>query len=114
MAPTLITYEEAKATIGTLLSLDPRPNSVNIRALLMDLEQKLETIPSHQSPEHGYAGMVMDPALYALRAPTTPWTGRSGLIQDHMHRRLTPQQNKVTCAHYIMMPTKPFTTLNRM
>lgn len=73
MAPVLITYEEAKETIGTLPSLAPRPNTVNIRALSSDLEQKLETIPSHQSPEHGYAGMVMDPALYALRAPTTPW-----------------------------------------
>jgi hypothetical protein len=73
MAPVTITYEEAKEIIGILPSLGPRPNAVNIRALSADLEQKLETIPSHQSPEHGYAGMVMDPALYALRAPTTPW-----------------------------------------
>jgi hypothetical protein len=38
----------------------------------MDLEQKLETIPSHQSPEFGYAGMVMPPEIYELRT-NTPW-----------------------------------------
>ena len=72
MAPTLVTYDEAKETIGTLPSVAPRPNAVNLRALSTDLEQKLETIPSHQSPEFGYVGMVMPPEIYTLRT-TTPW-----------------------------------------
>jgi len=70
MAPTLVTYDEAKNTIGTLPMVTPRPNAVNLRALSIDLEQKLETIPSHQSPEFGYVGMVMPPEIYALRTPT--------------------------------------------
>lgn len=73
MAPTTITYEEAKENVGTLPSLAPRPNAVNLRALSLHLEQKLETIPSQQSPEYGYTGMVMPPEIYALRTPT-PWT----------------------------------------
>ena len=72
MAPTLVTYEAAKDIIGTLPSVDPRPNAVNLRALSTDLEQKLETIPSQQSPECGYVGMVMPDEIYALRTDT-PW-----------------------------------------
>ena len=69
---TLVTYDQAKDTIGVLPSLAPRPNAINLRALTEDLEQKLETIPSHQSPEFGYVGMVMPLEIYALRTPT-PW-----------------------------------------
>jgi hypothetical protein len=69
MAPTTITYDSAKETIGTLPSLAPRPNAVNIRALTLHLEQKLETIPSTQSPENGYVGLVMPDEVYALRSP---------------------------------------------
>ena len=72
MAPAVVTYDEAKKTIGTLPSLAPRPNAVNLRALSTELEQKLETIPSQQSPEFGYTGMVMPPEIYALRT-TTAW-----------------------------------------
>jgi hypothetical protein len=64
MAPTLVMYDEAKETIGALPSVAPRPNAVNLRALSTDLEQKLETIPSHQSPKFGYVGMVMPPEIY--------------------------------------------------
>jgi len=69
MAPTTITYDSAKVTVGTLPSLAPRPNAVNIRALTLHLEQKLETIPSTQSPENGYVGLVMPDEIYALRSP---------------------------------------------
>jgi hypothetical protein len=69
----VITYDEAKETIGTLPSLAPRPNAVNLRALTQCLEQRLETIPAQQSPENGYVGMVMPDEIYALRS-NTPWT----------------------------------------
>ena len=39
----------------------------------MDLLGKLSGMPSHQSPNHGYSGMVEEPTLYALTSPTTPW-----------------------------------------
>lgn len=73
MAPTTITYEEAKEKIGTLPDLAPRPNANNLRALTLHLEQRLETIPSFQAPDHGYVGLVMPPEIYALRTATA-WT----------------------------------------
>ena len=73
MAPSIITYEEAKEIIGILPSLAPRPNASNLRALSQQLEQKLQTIPCQQAEEHGFIGMVMPPAIYALRS-NTPWT----------------------------------------
>ena len=72
MAHTLITYEEAQKAVGTLPSLAPRPNAVNIRALSTLLEQHLEKIPCTQAPEHGFVGMVMPEQIYALRC-ATPW-----------------------------------------
>ena len=72
MAPSIITYEEAKEIIGILPSLAPRPNASNLRALSQQLEQKLQTIPCQQAEEHGFIGMVMPPAIYALRS-NTPW-----------------------------------------
>jgi len=73
MAPTTITYDSVKEMIGILPSLAPRPNAINIRALTLHLEQKLETIPSTQSPENGYVGLVMPNVVYALRSANTPW-----------------------------------------
>eukprot|EP00804_Cyclotella_cryptica_P023697 CCRYP_019320-RA/>CCRYP_019320-RA protein AED:0.37 eAED:0.35 QI:0/0/0/1/1/1/6/0/1607 len=72
MAPISVTYEEAKETIGILPSLAPRPNASNLCALSRHLEQRLQTIPCHQAPEHGFLSMVMPPAIYAL-CSDTPW-----------------------------------------
>ena len=72
MAPTIISYEEAKDTIGVLPSLAPLLNVIILFALSTVLEQKLETIPSEQSPDYGYIGMVMPVGIYALRSPV-PW-----------------------------------------
>ena len=73
MAPSVITYEEAKEIIGTLPSVAPRPNASNLRVLAEYLEQKVQTIPApQQSPEYGYLGMVQPAAIYALRT-NTPW-----------------------------------------
>eukprot|EP00804_Cyclotella_cryptica_P017051 CCRYP_003288-RA/>CCRYP_003288-RA protein AED:0.71 eAED:0.43 QI:0/0/0/1/1/1/2/0/302 len=72
MAHALITYEEAHKDIGTLPSLALRPNAVNIRALSVLLEQRLEKIPCTQAPEHGFVGMVMPEQIYALCC-AIPW-----------------------------------------
>jgi hypothetical protein len=65
--------EEAKGIISTLPLLAPQPNAANLQALTKDLDDKLETIPAHQSPDHGFSGMVMAPEIYALHTPT-PWS----------------------------------------
>ena len=72
MAPSVITFEEAREIIGALPSLAPRPNASNIRALSEHLEQRLQTIPSQQSPEFGYLGLVQPALIYALRT-NEPW-----------------------------------------
>ena len=72
MSTPLVTYEDTKATIGTLPSLEPRPKSTNLRALTIDLTDKLTTIRSQQSADFGYAGLVDKADVYALKC-TTPW-----------------------------------------
>ena len=66
MATTLVTYEEARAQVGTLPTCHPRPNSTNIRQLVKVLSERVAGIPSTQSPENGYYGMVVTREEYAL------------------------------------------------
>eukprot|EP00804_Cyclotella_cryptica_P019081 CCRYP_014487-RA/>CCRYP_014487-RA protein AED:0.29 eAED:0.21 QI:0/0/0/1/0.5/0.33/3/0/1151 len=94
MAPISVTYEEAKETIGILRSLAPRPNASNLRALSQHLEQKLQTIPCHQAPEHGFLGMVMPPAIYALRSDA-PWEEWPDLGPHPATADTTAEQNNL-------------------
>ena len=55
----IISYDEALRQIGVLPSLHPRPNATNIRNLEVALFERLEGMPSDQSPEFGYKGMVL-------------------------------------------------------
>ena len=72
-APPLITLEVAQARLSCPPSLSPRPNSINIRTLILWLDQILTAIASYQSREHGYSGLILQPEVYALRA-TSEWT----------------------------------------
>ena len=62
-----VTFEDALAVIGTLPSLAPRPNATNIRALEIDLVDKLTMIPYKQSFDFGYSGKVESDVVYALK-----------------------------------------------
>ena len=72
MVQTLITYEEALTIIGTLPSMEPRPNARNIRTVNRHFDERLSTIPSFQSATLGYAGMDKKTELYLLDS-TVPW-----------------------------------------
>ena len=50
-------------------SLHPRPNGTNLNKLEGDLVEKLRSVPSYQSTDEGYDGMVDDPTMYALQCP---------------------------------------------
>ena len=50
-----VTFEDALAVIGKLPSLAPRPTATNIRALEIDLVEKLMMIPYKQSVDFGYS-----------------------------------------------------------
>ena len=73
MSTPPITFEDVVSIVGTLPPLHPRPSGTNLRACALDQISKLSGMPSHQSPDHGYSGMVEEPAIYALTSPTTPW-----------------------------------------
>ena len=73
MSTPMVIYVEAVAAIGTLPSLAPRPCSTNIRALTVDLIDKLTIIPSEQSADLGYSGLAKQDAVYALQT-NAPWT----------------------------------------
>jgi hypothetical protein len=61
-----ISTEEVTAALGNLPSLDPRPNAVNIRALRVHIERALQLLPCPQSVHHGWKGLAMSRAMYAL------------------------------------------------
>lgn len=63
---TTISMEEVTAALGNLPSLDPRPNAVNIRALRVHIERALQLLPCPQSVHHGWKGLAMSRAMYAL------------------------------------------------
>ena len=63
-----VTSEDALAVIGMLPSLVPTPTAKNIRALVIDLVDKLTMIPSEQSVDFGYSGKVEADVVYALKS----------------------------------------------
>ena len=67
-----VTFEDALAVIGTLPSLALRPTATNIRALEIDLVDKLTMIPSEKSIDFGYPGKVEADVIYALKS-NIPW-----------------------------------------
>ena len=62
----LVTFEDAKARIGVLPTLEPRPNATNLRTLKKHLVEALQGLPSYASVRYGYMGMVVSPEEYAL------------------------------------------------
>ena len=72
MSAPKITTEKATAMVGVLPSLYPRPNGTNLNKLERDFVGKMSTVPSYQSMDEGYGGMVNDTAIYARRC-ATPW-----------------------------------------
>lgn len=69
---TKIEYDDAVATIGTLPTIEPRPNIYNLLKLEEIINTRLALIPSTQSNILGWAGMFMRPEIYALSEPN-PW-----------------------------------------
>ena len=67
-----VTFKDALNVIGTLPSLALRPTATNIRALEIDLVDKLTMIPSEQYVYFGYSGKVEADIVYALKL-NIPW-----------------------------------------
>ena len=67
MSHPMVTFADAVGAIRTLPSLAPRPCSTNIRALGIELIDKLTIIPSEQTADLGYSGLAEQDAVYALQ-----------------------------------------------
>ena len=62
-----VTFEDALAVIGTLPLLAPRPTAKNIRAIEINLVNKLTMILYKQSVNLGYSGKVEADVVYDLK-----------------------------------------------
>jgi hypothetical protein len=71
----LITYKEAAVFLKNPPSLTPRPDFARICALRKHIATALKLLVCPQSAIHGWAGLVMDPVMYALLEPTAPFVG---------------------------------------
>jgi len=73
MSALLVTYDDTLQLLGYVPNLGDRPTSTNIRNLREDLCDKLEAIPSHQSNDYGFCGMIESTEKYNLICPDKPW-----------------------------------------
>ena len=62
----VIEYDEAAGFLKNPPSVEPRPNFTNLRALQKHIVQALAQLSCPQSAIHGWSGLAMDPATYAL------------------------------------------------
>ena len=67
MSHPKVTFADAVLAIGVLPSLSPRPCATNIRALTIDIIDKLTIGPSEQTVDLEFSGLVEQDAVYALQ-----------------------------------------------
>jgi hypothetical protein len=69
----LITYKEAAGFLKNPPTLASRLDFAEIQALHKHIVMALKQLVCPQSTIHGWSGLVMDPVMYALIKPTTPF-----------------------------------------
>jgi hypothetical protein len=69
----LITYEEVVGFLKNPPTLAPHLDFAKIRALCKHIVVALKRLVCPQSVIDGWSGLVMDPLMYALIEPTTPF-----------------------------------------
>jgi hypothetical protein len=72
MVPPPVDFVEVSARLQGLPSMAPRPTATNINAFEDQLVDILATIPSAQSKEHGFRGLIESAKIYALTS-NVPW-----------------------------------------
>ena len=70
MSAPEVTYKDSLTVLGALPHLSPHPTATNIRALVIELVDKLTIIPSQQSPDLRYSEIIETDAVYALKKIT--------------------------------------------
>ena len=72
MSHPKVKFLDAVLAIGVLPSLAPRPCATNIRALTVNLINKLTIVPSERTADLGFSGLAEQDAVYALQT-NVPW-----------------------------------------
>ena len=72
MVPPPVDFMEISARLQSLPTLAPRPTATNINAFEEQLVDILSTIPSAQSEDHGFRGLVESVEMYAITS-AIPW-----------------------------------------
>lgn len=109
MSLATLTAETVDAKFANIPTMAPRPSHDNINAWEEGVVNILSTIPSQQSADHGYQGMVQHAIIYALVC-SEPWqewedpgpTRRGTEYNPHpqFNTTLTPEQIKTEEAVY--------------
>jgi hypothetical protein len=68
-----ITYKEAMGFLKNPPTLVPCPDFAKIRALRKHIVLALKQLVCLQNAIHGWSGLIMDPLMYALIEPITPF-----------------------------------------
>ncbi len=62
----MILYDDIKGMLDSPPTLAPRPNFFRLRAFRRYIVDVMKQIPHPMYPQHGWAGMVLQPAIFAL------------------------------------------------
>ena len=61
-----ILYDDIKGMLDIPPTLAPRPNFFRLRSFRQYIVDVIKQIPHPGNPQHGWAGMVLQPAIFAL------------------------------------------------
>ena len=70
IATNFVTFEDTVTRIGTLLTIEPRPNAQNIKHTMKAFIDDIHNIPSCRSNRCGYIGMTVSYDEYMLTKVT--------------------------------------------
>ena len=69
MSQPPVSFEDTRDAIGVLSFLEPCPKGTNIQLLVFDFTNKLTIIPSQQTADMGYSGLLRQDKLCIMARP---------------------------------------------
>eukprot|EP00956_Cyclotella_meneghiniana_P009857 scaffold13641_cov42-Cyclotella_meneghiniana.AAC.1 len=110
MAPIIVTYEEAKETIGIQFSLALQPNRATSELSLSTLSKNFKQSPVNRRKNMAFSAWLC-PRQFMPYDPTRH--GPIGPILAHIRRRQQQQPpNRIMCVYYTT-PSRPSSTHNK-
>ncbi len=93
----IIAYDDIMEMLKSPPTLAPRPNFFRLRVFRCHIVDVMKQIPHPDYPQHGWAGMVLQPAIFAL-INATPFVPpmNPGLIATYPQFALQPAVRRLT------------------